>query len=221
MTLIAFITLGALGLYLAMPGGKKTTGIAGMLLLFGAAAALLRLMVERSGGDQPDATFVVLSLLALLSAVRVITHQKPVYCALYFVLVVLSTAGLMVLLNATFLAAAIVIIYAGAILVTYVFVIMLASQSGGPAAYDRSAREPLLGVAAGLFVLAGLTTTLFRGDRAPAADLPAAAGDVVAVGTRLMTTYSVGVELAGVLLLAAMVGAIAVARRTSEAEEPA
>ena len=61
-----------------------------------------------------------------------ITHPRPVYSALYFVLTVFATAGLFILLWAEFMAAALVLIYAGAILITYVFVIMLASQATSP-----------------------------------------------------------------------------------------
>ncbi len=65
---------------------------------------------------------------------RVVTHPAPVYSALYFILTVFASAGLFVLLSAGFMAAALVLIYAGAILITYVFVIMLASQASAEAA---------------------------------------------------------------------------------------
>jgi NADH-quinone oxidoreductase subunit J len=70
-----------------------------------------------------------------------ITTPSPVYSALWFAAVVLSTSGLFLLAGAQFLAAGTVIVYAGAIIVTFLFVIMLA-QMEGRAAYDRTAREP-------------------------------------------------------------------------------
>ena len=73
-----------------------------------------------------------------VGAIRVVTHPKPVYSALYFVLTVFASAGLFVLLWAEFMAAALVLIYAGAILVTYVFVIMLAAEAPPPGAAGRS-----------------------------------------------------------------------------------
>src|SRR6185503_7620582 len=97
--------------------------------------------------------FWIFSAIALLGALRVVTHPRPVYAALYFVLTVFATAGLFILLWAEFMAAALVLIYAGAILVTYVFVIMLAAQpaeDGAPvsgsaraalAEYDAVSRE--------------------------------------------------------------------------------
>jgi NADH-quinone oxidoreductase subunit J len=104
----------------------------------------------------------------------VVSHPKPVYSALYFVLTVLASAGLFILAWAEFMAAALVLIYAGAILVTYVFVIMLASQAqsgatgeGGDvgAEYDRVSREPLAASIAG-FALMGVILFLIFDDAA-------------------------------------------------------
>ena len=69
------------------------------------------------------------------------TSRNPIYSALWFASVVLSTAGLFVLAGAQFLAAGTIIVYAGAIIVTFLFVIMLA-QMEGKARYDRAARAP-------------------------------------------------------------------------------
>jgi NADH-quinone oxidoreductase subunit J len=166
--------------------------------------------------------FTLLALIGLVGALRMITHAKPVYSALYFILVVVATSGLLILTQATFLAAALLIIYAGAILVTYIFVIMLAQQAGGPAPYDQRAREPFIGIVTGFILLAVLTVRLARGEGqafAVIADDPARAlGGVTQVGTHLLTQYIVGIEITGVVLLAAMVGAIAIARRKAVAE---
>ena len=85
--------------------------------------------------------FWIFSAIALVGAVRVVTHPRPVYSALYFVLTVFATAGLFVLLWAEFMAAALVLIYAGAILVTYVFVIMLAAAVDAAAGRWTTARR--------------------------------------------------------------------------------
>jgi NADH-quinone oxidoreductase subunit J len=110
-----------------------------------------------------------------------VTHPKPVYSALYFVLTVFASAGLFVLLWAEFMAAALVLIYAGAILITYVFVIMLASQAtgegtgaadkdgpgaggGGLAAvteYDHVSREPVVAAAVGFALMGMLLFVIF------------------------------------------------------------
>lgn len=210
------------------------------------------------GGALPY--YYIFSAIAIGAAVRVITHTRPVYSALWFIMVVLASAGLFLVLGADFMAFAMVIIYGGAILVTYVFVIMLASQAGdedqdGEAgvAYDRYAREPVWGVVTGAILLALLLTVAFPGqgfepnaDAAAEADqvvidkvlpnrsaarrersLPADSDPVVLaaaeadagtlrnverVGLDLFKSHPLGLELAGVILLVALVGAVVIAR---------
>jgi len=165
------------------------------------------------------------SALALLASLRVITHPKPVYSAVYFVGVVLAVAGVLVLQEAEFLAIALVIIYAGAILVTYLFVIMLAQQPGSPA-YDRRAREPFLAVVAGLILTGAIAGQVFSTQPATRpAQLTATsssatplAGNTAAVGVALFTKYIVVVELSAVLLLVSMVGAVALSRKKVASE---
>lgn len=215
--LVLLLTLGGVGLYLLMPGGRQNVRRAGLLLLVGGAVALVVGLLPLVRTAAEPFFFFSFSLLGLWAAIRVVTHSRPVYSALYFVLVALTVAGLLVLMQAEFLAAALVIIYAGAILVTYVFVIMLAQQVGGPARYDAAAREPLLGCLTG-FVLLALLAARMMGGAPVAAEVAApsaavSAGTVGNVGTALLTRYAIGVQIAGALLLASMVGAIAVARR--------
>jgi NADH-quinone oxidoreductase subunit J len=212
LTLSAF---GAAGLYLALAGARRRASRLALLLLAAAGAALVGLTAPLLAGGATRGWFAVLSLVGVIGAVRMITHTRPVYSALYFILVVVAVTGLLVLMQAEFVAAALLIIYAGAILVTYVFVIMLAQQSG-PAPYDREPREPFLGCLFGFVLLAVIALRLFVGPEAGGATLPAGSateGTVRGVGTLLLTNYVIAVQLAGVLLLAALVGAIAIARR--------
>ena len=215
--LILVLTLGGAGLYVAMPGGRLHAARGAFVLLAGAAAALLALLLPLAGDHAHKIWFALVALAALLGAVRMITHTKPVYSALYFIVVAVSVGALLLMMGATFLAAALIIIYAGAILVTYVFVIMLAQQSGGPAPYDKRAREPLFGVLIGFVLLAVLSVGIPENDLMQSvstlASDAAGSGQTEYVGTHLLTQYIVGVEIAGVLLLAAMVGAVAIARR--------
>ncbi len=176
------------------------------------------------------AYFWIFSAIAVLAAVRVITHSKPVYSALYFVLTVMASAGLFVLMNADFMAAALVLIYAGAILVTYVFVIMLAAEAspGGTtgmheqvAEHDAVSREPIVASAVGFALLGVVLFVLF--DRSPALPPPPVATPVTAgfvpvggtqkLGNYLFQTQLVNLELAGLILTVAMVGAIVIARK--------
>jgi NADH-quinone oxidoreductase subunit J len=220
--LIALLTLGGVGLYLAMPGGRLNVGRAALVVLAGAAAALVVFLLPSLSAGADRGWFIALALIGLWGAIRVVTHRKPVYSALYFILVIVAVTGMLVLMQAEFLAAAVVIIYAGAILVTYVFVIMLAQQEGGPARYDRQAREPFVGALTGFILLAIIGTRVFTAGSGEASLPPideATAGSVKNVGTHLLTQFVVGLELAGVLLLAAMVGAIAIARRRGATSE--
>ena len=167
-----------------------------------------------------------------------ITHPRPVYSALYFVLLVVAVAFLLVLQRAEFLAVALIIIYAGAILVTYAFVIMLAQQAGA-AAYDIRSREPFWAVLAGFVTMGAVAGQI---DHLPDAALPPAEdqirlaqapvqadpagpdeniGNTEAVGRSLLTTYVITLEVAGVLLLVAIVGAIAIVRKRVPADEVA
>ncbi|MFH1745592.1 MAG: NADH-quinone oxidoreductase subunit J [Planctomycetota bacterium] len=213
--LIALLALGAAGLYLAMPGGRHRLGGIALVLLAAAAGAFIALSVQFLTGGATIGWFSALSLVGLIGAVRMITHRKPVYSALYFIMVIVAVTGLLVLMQATFLAASLMIIYAGAILVTYLFVIMLAQQDYSPG-YDTQAREPFWGCVCGFVLLAVLAGRLFFFDEPPdttVVPLGDADGAPEYVGIRLLTNYVVAIQLAGVLLLAALVGAIAIARR--------
>jgi NADH-quinone oxidoreductase subunit J len=90
---------------------------------------------------------------AITSAILMITNRNPVYSALWFAVVTLSVCGLFLLQFAPFLAAATVVVYAGAIVVTFVFVIMLAQQ-GGATTYDQRSRQPLVATLAAFILLA-------------------------------------------------------------------
>ncbi len=212
--------LGGASIYLMMPraGASKMRG--GAVLGLAALTALIVALWQTLTTDDPKLTFFLFALIALIAAARVITHTIPVYSAIYFVLVVVAVAALLVLQGAEFTAVALIIVYAGAILVTYLFVIMLAQQSDAPAC-DRRAREPFLAVLAGFVLMATVagraaelpqvraSTAITVSDTSPPADL----GNTTAIGQIIMTRYVVAFELAGLLLLVSMVGAIAMARK--------
>lgn len=168
--------LGAIALVLMMPKSSANWPKAGAVL---GAATLVALWVYLSRflpdqiaiGSGALSFYYIFSALAIMAAVRVITHTKPVYAALWFVMVVLSTAGLFLTVQSQFIAFAMIIIYGGAILVTYMFVIMLASPSQSnyddtndqqTPEYDKLAIEPVLAVTAGFLLLALLLNLAFR-----------------------------------------------------------
>ena len=179
--LLGLCALAGVGTYFLLPSRRPAgaRGMGGALVLLTALTlglVLIRwLSVNAAGG--PGIYFWIFAAIALLGALRVVTHPRPVYAALYFVLTVFATAGLFILLWAEFMAAALVIIYAGAILVTYVFVIMLAAStmSAGVARlaeYDAVSRDPAVASAVGvvlmgvlLFVIFDRAQPVFVGDR--------------------------------------------------------
>lgn len=131
---------------------------------------LAGVLLTRSGVISPETIlFWSFSAIGIVSGALLVTQNNPARAALSFTLVVLSTCGLFLLLAAPFLMAATTIIYAGAIIVTFLFVIMLAQQSGLSDADDRS-REPLLATLTGFVLLGTLLFVLQRYDHRIDAD---------------------------------------------------
>jgi len=229
------VVLTAAGVYVALPkaGGQKRLLGLGLALVGLAAACVLFRVAGVTPGTQ--AFFYILAVGSVLCGIAMITSINPVYSALWFALVVVCVAGLFIVNNAQFLAAASVIVYAGAIVVTFLFVIMLAQQRGH-AVYDRVAREPALGVLAGFVILAALLTAIIPQEKDGAAPAQAQVagitdrhsdyldgrvdGHVGGLGKEMFSTHLISLEIAGVLLLAALVGAVAVvSMRTKEETE--
>jgi len=231
----ALCAAGGLAIYLVMPGRQRPSRMGGLIIGLGAVIGLMMLLSQRFMAPHPTNFFFYLfGATALLAAGRVVTHPKPVYSAVYFGLVILSVAVLVVIQRAEFLAVALVIIYAGAILVTYAFVIMLAQQHGESPA-DWRPREPLLAIVlafvatgaiagriADLDALADYPQGIEMAPRvaeAPVTGLPLEqVSNTERVGAAMFGKYIVAVEMAGMLLLVAMVGAIAIARKKVPAD---
>src|SRR4051812_33630998 len=170
--LMALCVVAGVGTVLLLPSRREAPfRKIGGVIVAAAGLILAALLVRWTAGTPRGGMgtyFWIFSAIAILGALRVITHPKPVYSALYFVLTVFATAGLFLLLWAEFMAAALVIIYAGAILVTYVFVIMLASEAtpqAGPMAgmneHDVISREPVLACAVGYTLMGVLLFVIF------------------------------------------------------------
>ena len=229
--IVAAAALGGLGVYLMMPRGaatNRTTGIG----LSAAALVLLWVIWLMSFQDVEvgrELLFCLLGSMTVTGGAMTVTRTNPVSCALWFTSVVIGTAGLFLLQNAQFLAAAIVIVYAGAIIVMFLFVIMMAQQSGA-AIYDRVAREPGLAVLASFVLLIALvsaTVETYRGESPALKPLPGGGSvsktallddapdspQVAKLGAALFAEHWVSLEVAGTMLLVAMVGTIMIAAR--------
>ena len=153
-----------------------------------------------------NAAFALSALVAVASTAMVITRRNAVHALLYLVVSLLAVAVIMFLLGAAFVAALEVIIYAGAIMVLFVFVIMLI----GPAATAVNPRAWIGPSILGAGLLAELAWVLARG---PAAGQPAVEVGPKAVGMALFGPYLLGAEMAAFLLLAGLVGAYHLGKR--------
>src|SRR5947207_906030 len=153
------LALGLTAVYLLLPKARRYPPLVGVAL-GGVALLLAGWLLVRAGRVNEEAIlFYSFSALAIIGGTALITHANPVHAALSFALVVLSTCGLFLLLAAPFLMAATIIVYAGAIIVTFLFVIMLAQQSGRSDADDRS-REPGLAALTGFVMLGAILYVL-------------------------------------------------------------
>ena len=164
--------------------------------------------------------FYTLAALTLGFGVLVITARNTVHSVLFLVANFLCVAVLYVALAAEFLAVIQVLVYAGGIVVLYLFVVMLVNLKGLPEARLDPRRRSRLGFAIAAALLAEVSAILvYSGSRAQAlaAPVPGAAsaspGNTEVLGWLLYTDYLVPFEVASVLLLVAMVGAILLARR--------
>ena len=162
--------------------------------------------------------FYTLSAFILGFAVMVVSTKDTVHSVLFLVLDFLFVAALYVLLGAQFLAAIQVLVYAGGIVVLYLFVVMLVNLKRPPEAHQDAHRRGKLGFALASVVLAELAVIGVYGSRsapAPVANVAAlpVTGNTEQVGWLLYTSYLIPFEIASMLLLVAMIGAIVLAKR--------
>jgi len=154
-------------------------------------------------------TFYIFGFLAVFSAVSVVLARKPVMSVLYLILNMLMLAVLYVQLNAHLIAALQVIVYAGAIVVLALFVIMLLNlrEKEGVVSKHRIAVQSI-GIIVAAFVLTSLAASVNTAGLPGAKPESAEFGTVVGVAKVLFTQYLLPFEIASVLLLAAIVGAV-------------
>jgi NADH-quinone oxidoreductase subunit J len=162
--------------------------------------------------------FYSLATLILGFGVMVITARSAVHSVVFLVLNFLAVAVVYVVLGAEFLAVIQVLVYAGGIVVLYLFVVMLVNQKRAPEAHHDPHRKTGLGIVLAAAVLAEVTLIVFYTASTPAASpvpapLPAVTSNTEQVGMVLYTDYLIPFEVASMLLLAAMVGAILFARK--------
>ena len=166
-----------------------------------------------------DALFYIFAFLALMFGFLVVANpfsRNPVTSAMFLVLTIISMAGLFVLLHAFFLAAVQVLVYAGAVMVLFLFVIMLLDLKA-----EERRRIKALGIGGGLVsagaILAIFLTSLWITSRGSTslgvADSPTLEGGTVPLAKLLFTHYLLPFEIVSVLLLVAMVGVVLLSKK--------
>ena len=161
-----------------------------------------------------DALFYILAFLTLVFGFLVIANpfsRNPVTSAMFLVLTIVSLAGLFVLLHAFFLAAVQVLVYAGAVMVLFLFVIMMLDLKA-----EERRKNKAFGVVGGV-ISVGANLAIFLSSllNAPlgAANSPALEGGTVSLGKLLFTQYLLPFEIVSVLLLVAIVGVVLLSRK--------
>ncbi len=157
--------------------------------------------------------FYLFAIMAVGAALLFVTRRSPVSAALWLVNVMFALSGLYVMLDAPFVAAVQVLVYAGAIMVVFVFVVMLLNLGRPDQLPDLRATAPRLG--AGLVGAALLANLLaVRREALPVVPLAPESSDVVApVAQALFNDYLLAFELTSILLLVAVVGAVVLAKK--------
>jgi NADH-quinone oxidoreductase subunit J len=167
--------------------------------------------------DLTQLVFYLFAAIAVVSSVLMITRKNPVFSVIFLVLTLFSVAAIFVLLNAHFLAALQVLVYAGAILVLFLFVIMLLNLGHEFEPDIKPRLWWVFGGGMGLVLLAELIVALRRVPLETETDLLTVwfeqKGAVAGVAEPLFRDQVLAVEITGLLLLVAMVGAVVIAKR--------
>jgi NADH-quinone oxidoreductase subunit J len=166
------------------------------------------------GHGVSETAFYALAIPTLMAASGVLFLRNPVHCALSLVAALFLIAMNYVALGAHLIAALQIVVYAGAVMVLFLFVIMLLNLQTDP----DEISHPLMkaGAAAAAFAIAGFLGTAFIRwfESAPAAaELPSGFGTTIVVARNLFTEHVVAFELTSILLLVAVVGAVVLAKR--------
>jgi NADH-quinone oxidoreductase subunit J len=172
--------------------------------------------------------FYLFSAVLLLAAFRVITARNPVHAALFLVLAFFQAAMIWMLLKAEFLSITLVLVYVGAVMVLFLFVVMmmdvkLENLRAGFWRYFTPA------AAVGVFIALEMSAVLMKGFRNPVGEvvanvLPISTNNTLQLGKIIFTEYIVALEVASAILLVAMIAAIALtlrARKDSKYVDPA
>lgn len=158
--------------------------------------------------------FYVLSLILVVAAFRVVTAVSPVAAALHLILTFFTAAMIWMSMGAEFLSLILIVVYVGAVMVMFLFVIMLLDMRMPSLRSGLKTYLPL-GLTIGGVMVLEMAFVLMRAwvDAGPAAEMPADYNNSLALGTAMYTDYIFAVEVGGVVLLVGMIAAIALTLR--------
>ncbi len=163
------------------------------------------------------AIFYLFAAILIFAALRVVTTRNPVHAALWLVLCFFTAAAVWLLLGAEFLAITLVLVYVGAVMVLFLFVIMMLDVNFDTLRKNFRSYIPV-GATVGVLVLLEMALVVVGSGLAPAAaPPPPAGGNTRALGMLLYVDYVYAFEIAAVILLVAIVAAIALTHRTRRA----
>ncbi|MBN2382246.1 NADH-quinone oxidoreductase subunit J [bacterium] len=165
--------------------------------------------------------FTVLTIGLIACSILVIIQKNPLHSALFLILALLFLAGYYLLLNAEFVAFVHIIIYAGAIMVLFLFVIMLLDVRSDVGTFIVGTQRRIIAVLLGMLVFAFIALMLLPDTQSPTRDngatqaivLELGQDNIQRVGFLLYSRYLVPFEIASVLLLVAMIGAVVLAKK--------
>jgi NADH-quinone oxidoreductase subunit J len=166
-----------------------------------------------------EIVFYIAAIVAIASTIMAITRLNPVHALLYLILSLLSVAIIFYVLGAPFVAALEVIIYAGAIMVLFVFVVMMLNLGQRAADMERQWQRGSMWIGPAILALILIAEVAYLAAYPGNAGYGGAPIEPKQVGIVLFGPYLIGVELASMLLLAALVGAYHLGRRTPEKAE--
>ena len=158
--------------------------------------------------------FFYFAFSTIISSVLTVALRSPVYCTLALLSTLLHVAGLFVLLHAEFIAATQVIVYAGAVLVLYLFVLMLLNLKTSETFLHK---QTLIAIFFGFVILVEILIALFKSPfmkKAPEiVETAPRIGNTAAIGLAIFTEYLLPFEVVGVILLGAAIGALVLAKK--------
>jgi len=166
--------------------------------------------------DLETILFFSLAILSVFSAIMMITRRNPITSALYLIMNFFTVSGLYLLLKAQFIAIIQVLVYMGAIMVLFVFVIMLLNLQNEKKLSEKFSYKKITAVLLSIFLVCLLGFTIyfgFDGKMKGISEQAVKIGTAEFLGAELFTNYSFPFELASFLLLAAIIGAVVLAKK--------